>query len=121
MAEFVTGLLLGSGKCAGNSHRVNDIRHELVFREAQQKCSHNANKISSLRAELVFRDSPGQLIQRRRQTQRFRLRFLLRRPLIHPVGNGITWVPPSPTGLGFLPSRRLTFRLPAGILPPSYS
>jgi hypothetical protein len=117
MAGFGTGLLLGSGKCAGNSHRINDIRYELVFRGAPKKCSHNPNEVSALRAELVFRDAPGQLIQRRGQTQRFRLRFLLRRPLIQPIGDGVTWVPLPPTGLCSLPARRLTIRLPAGMLP----
>ncbi len=121
MAEFWTGLLLVSGKCARKFHRINYIGPELVFRVAHQKCSHNAYEISSLRAELVFRDIPWQLVQRRGQTQRFRLRFLLRCALIYPVGDGIAGIPTPPTGLRFLPSRCLAIRCPAGMLPLSHS
>lgn len=121
MAGFWSSLLLVSGKCAGSSRRINNIGPELVFRAAHQKCAHKPNEISALCAELVFRDIPGQLVQRRGQTQRFPLRFLLRCALIHAVGDGVTRIPPPPTGLCFLPAARLAIRFLAGMLAVSYS
>jgi hypothetical protein len=72
-----------------------------------------------LRPELVFRQISGQFRQRPGQPHRFRLRFLLRRALIDPVGNGITGIPLAPTGLCFLSACRLALRLAAGMLPVS--
>src|ERR1039458_9812748 len=43
------------------------------------------------------------------------------RTLIDAVGDGVARVPAAPTGLGFLPPRRLAFRLPAGMLAATYS
>jgi hypothetical protein len=57
--------------------------------------------------------------QRRGQPQRFRLRFLPRRALIDPVGDGITEILLAPIGLCFLLACRLALRLSAGMLPVS--
>src|ERR1035441_2122965 len=54
-------------------------------------------------------------------SQWFRRGFCLRCPLIDAVGDGVARVPAAPTGLGFLPPRRLAFRLPAGMLAATYA
>ena len=98
MAQAETGLLRRQGKCAGKPCRINEIRPELVFREI-----------------------PGKPVQRRGQPQRFGRGLVLRRALVDPPGDGVARVPAAPTALGLLPPRRLTCRLPAGMLAVPYS
>ena len=116
MAETGTGLSRRLGKWACKARGINQIRAELVFRRPDHKCSHNPNEISPLWPELVFREIPGKLVQRRGQTQRFRLRTLWIRPLVDPPRGGITRVAAAPTGLGLLPACHLALRLPTGVL-----
>ncbi len=121
MAEAGTGLSQRRGKCAGKSRRIYHIRTELVFRGPDDYCSHNANEISALGSELVFRELPGQLVQWRGHSQRFRRWWGLCRAPVHPPGEAIAPVPAAPTCLRLLPTSDLTFRLGAGPLPDSYS
>jgi hypothetical protein len=120
MGEAASGLLRRRGKCAGKSRGISEIRPELVFRGPDYYCSHNPKEISTLGTELVFRQLPGELVQGGGQTQRLRRRGGLRRALVDPPCDGVVRVPPTPTGLGLLPTRRLAFRLPAGLLALSY-
>ena len=45
----------------------------------------------------------------------------LRRALVEPPSDGVVRIPAPPVRLRLLPSRGLTFRLPAGVLAVSYS
>ena len=74
------------------------MRPGLVFHGPHYECAHKANEISAFGPELVFRDIPGKLLQRARQTQRFR-RPLLCRALLNPVTAGVVRVTPPPVGL----------------------
>src|ERR1039457_7212755 len=65
--------------------------------------------------------APGEVVSLGRHSQWFRRGFCLRCPLIDAVGDGVARVPAAPTGLGFLPPRRLAFRLPAGMLAATYA
>src|ERR1017187_1589576 len=98
MADAGTGLSRRRGKCAGKSRGINEIR-----------------------PELVFRDVPGSLVQWGGHAQGFRRGWCLRHAAINPPGDGVARVPAAPTGLGFLPPRRLAFRIPAGMLAATYS
>jgi hypothetical protein len=120
MAESTTGLFRRPGKCTPNPPGISDIRPELVFRRPQQNSAQNTNEISALRAELVFRDVPGELLQRRRDTQRFGGRILCV-PLLNPVRGAVLRIPPAPVRLRLLTPRRPALRLRAGTLPVSHS
>ena len=117
MRRLGSGLFRRRGKCAGIHRGINDLRLQLVFRGPQEKCANNPNEISAFATELVFREVPGKLVQRGRDTQRFGV-FGGVRPmaLVDPVGDSVTGVAGSPTGLGFLAAGLLAVRPIAGSL-----
>src|SRR3954471_9835652 len=117
MPAIASGLFRRSGKCAGNPPRISYIRPELVFRRSQQKSAHNPNEISTFGSELVFCQIPGNLIQRRSHSQRFRHRIPLQRTLLDPISRSILRVPLPPTRLRLLTPQLPTFRLATGALP----
>ena len=93
----------------------------LVFRCIEQEYAHNRNEINAFAAELVFREVPGELVQGRRDTERFRLWWGLGVALIDSVGCAVAGVSRSPVGLGFLTPGGLTGGVTAGPLAISYS
>jgi hypothetical protein len=121
MDESGTGLYRRTGKWSGKPRRIRLIHAELVFRGTQQKCAHTTNEISALSSELVFRDIPWQLIQRRRQAQRFPRPIGLADALLDAVCSRVLWVPSAPIGLCFSPSLVLAVRLATRPLPLTYT
>lgn len=122
MNRFSTSLFRQRGKCAAKRLGINKIARYLVFRLAQEKSTHKPNEISAFAAELVFRHLPGKLVQRGGDSQRFRGPGRRRRvALIDTVGGPVAGVVVTPTGLCFLPARRLAFRFGAGSLALHYS
>ena len=122
MNRFSTGLFRRGSKCAAKRIGINRIARYLVFRGAQEKSAQKPNEISSFAAELVFRHIPGKLVQRRGDSQRFRLRRRLWRvALIDAISGSVAGVAVTPTGLCFLAACRLAFRRGAGSLAIAYS
>ena len=81
----------------------------------QQKCAQNAYEISALHAELGLRDVPGKLVQRRRQTERFR-RLIAGATRLDPAAGEVIRITRSPHGLLLPSAQGLAGRLAASPL-----
>jgi len=114
------GLRSDSGLCRHIYCGINTISLQLGLRGVHQKCAHNAYEISALHPELGLRDVPGKLVQRNRQSERFRRR-IAGAALLDPAAGKVIRIPRAPHGLLLPPTQGLAGRLAASPLSGSNS